>query len=226
MKTYYVAFMLLLTGISTYAQEVKTKWIDVTGTSEMKIQPNEVYFDITITATDKNGLADAEKKFIQALEKNNINKKDIHLSSANNYVRMFYNKNISFQKSFSFVVHSATNIMELSEDLNQKWVANLQVSKVNHTQLSEYRKTVKIQAIQAAKEKAQYLMESIGGKIGKPLEITELDDMDSDVYYVQNANAKMYAAYAPTGDNIRAEAIDHIEDLKIRYQIRVKFEIN
>jgi len=67
--------MLLLTGISTYAQEVKTKWIDVTGTSEMKIQPNEVYFDITITATDKNGLADAEKKFIQALEKNNINRK-------------------------------------------------------------------------------------------------------------------------------------------------------
>ena len=47
------------------------------------------------------------------------------------------------------------------------------ISKTDHSKIIQLRKDTRIKAIKAAKEKAEYLLEAIGEKPGKPLIVRE-----------------------------------------------------
>ncbi|WP_179467817.1 SIMPL domain-containing protein [Chryseobacterium sp. H1D6B] len=108
--------------------------------------------------------------------------------------------------------------------LNQKWVSNLNIAEIKNTKIADFKKEVKIKALKAAKEKADYLLESIGKKTGTPLEIVEIEDYTSDVI--------MPAAYARKTVNLQMESdtgantsFENIENIKLKYSIKTRYEI-
>ena len=70
----------------------------------------------------------------------------------------------------------ATDIDRLVNTLDDNATQNMYISKTASSKMEEYRKDIKIKALQAAKAKAQYLCESIGEKIGAALLIKEVTD--------------------------------------------------
>lgn len=218
---------LLLVGIFAAgslvnAQEIKKNAIEVTGVAEMEVEPDEVIFNIGIKGDNKNQLADNEKTMYEILKSNGVKNEDIKFKSMyqNSYI-----KTIKFTKSYQFKVNLKTNVSKIFEELNQKWVSNLNIAEIKNTKIADFRKTVKINALKAAKEKADYLLESIGKKTGTPLEITEIEDYMSD--------SVMPVAYRSKVANLQLEAaeqtadftFDNIENIKLKFSIKTRYEI-
>jgi hypothetical protein len=68
-------------------------------------------------------------------------------------------------------------------------------------------------------------LESIGKKVGNPLEIVEIEDYTSDIilpvaYKSRVANVQLEAA-----DSGIDYSFDNIENIKLKYSIKTKYEI-
>ncbi|AZA53866.1 SIMPL domain-containing protein [Chryseobacterium sp. G0201] len=219
---HFLVIGLLTFGSLINAQEIKKNAIEVTGVAEMEVEPDEIIFNIDIKADNKNQLADNEKLLFETLKNDGVKNEDIKFKSM---YQNLYSKTTKFTKSFQFKVSAKTNVSKLFEDLNQKWVSNLNIAEVKNTKIADFRKTVKINALKAAREKADYLLESIGKKTGTPLEIVEIEDYMSD--------SVLPVAYKSMRSNVQLEAadagvdysFDNIENIKLKYSIKTRYEI-
>lgn len=219
---HFLMIGLLTFGSLINAQEIKKNAIEVTGVAEMEVEPDEIIFNIGIKADNKNQLADNEKLLFETLKNDGVKNEDIKFKSM---YQNLYSKTTKFTKSFQFKVNAKTNVSKLFEDLNQKWVSNLNIAEIKNTKITDFRKTVKINALKAAREKADYLLESIGKKTGTPLEIVEVEDYMSDsvlpvAYKSRMANVQMEAADAGVD-----YSFDNIENIKLKYSIKTRYEI-
>jgi uncharacterized protein YggE len=218
----------LLIGLVTFgslinAQEIKKNSIEVTGIAEMEVEPDEIIFNVGIKGDNKNQLADNEKLLFETLKSNGVKNEDIKFKSM---YQNLYSKTAKFTKSFQFKVNAKTNVSKLFEDLNQKWITTLNISEVKNTKIADFRKTVKINALKAAKAKADYLLESIGKKVGTPLEIVEIEDYMSDtIVPMAYKSARLSNVQLETADAGIDFSFDNIENIKLKYSIKTKYEI-
>lgn len=205
-----------------HAQEVKKNAIEVTGVAEMEVEPDEIIFSIGIKGDNKNDLATNEKKLFEILKSNGVKNEDIKFKSM--YQNIYLKK--SFTKGFQFKVTKKTDMGNLFENLNQKWVTGINIAEIKNTQIADFRKTVKINALKAAKEKAGYLLESMGKKVGVPLEIIEIEDYTSDtVLPVAYKSARVSNMQLETLDTGIDYSFENIENIKLKYSIKTKYEI-
>ena len=180
-------YILLLSAIfafafTTKAQDTKTEHsVKVIGTAEMEIVPDEIYMSVTLREyTNKE-----KKKFtIEELEKNLVNyiekvtttdKKDIKMDNMSAYVLSMKRKNKDeiISKSYDVKFKNSQQVYMLYSVLDSLGISKAFVSKYSHSKMDEYKKQIKINAIKAAREKANYLMEAIGEKAGKAISVTE-----------------------------------------------------
>ncbi|AZA60871.1 SIMPL domain-containing protein [Chryseobacterium indoltheticum] len=218
---------LLLVGIFAAgslmnAQEVKKNAIEVTGVAEMEVEPDEIIFSIGIKADNKNQLTDSEKLLFETLKNNGVKNEDIKFKSM---YQNLYSKTTKFTKSFQFKVNAKTNVSKLFEDLNQKWVSNLNIAEIKNTKIADFRKMVKINALKAAKEKADYLLGSINKKAGDAIEITEIEDYMSDSILPVAYRSKMANVQLEAADQSIDYSFDNIDNIKLKYSIKTKYEI-
>ncbi|KQT26098.1 hypothetical protein ASG22_05345 [Chryseobacterium sp. Leaf405] len=219
--------LFLLIGLLTFgslinAQEIKKNFIEVTGVAEMEVEPDEIIFNVGIKGDNKNQLADNEKLLFETLKNNGVKNEDIKFKSMNQNI---YSKPKFFTKNFQFKVSKKTEMGNLFESLNQKWVSNINIAEIKNTKIADFRKTVKINALKAAKEKADYLLESISKKVGTPLEITEIEDYTSDMIVPMAYRSKVANVQMEAADTNVDYSFDNIENIKLKYSIKTKYEI-
>ncbi len=217
----------LLIGFLTFgslinAQEIKKNFIEVTGVAEMEVEPDEIIFNIGIKGDNKNQLADNEKQLFEILKKNGVKNEDIKFKSM---YQNIYSKVKVFTKSLQFKVTKNTEMGNLFESLNQKWVTSINISEIKNTKIADFRKTVKVNALKAAREKADYLLESIGKKAGTPLEITEIEDYTSDTVLPMSFRSKVANIQLEAADANADYSFDNIDNIKLKYSIKTKYEI-
>ncbi|PWN68929.1 DUF541 domain-containing protein [Chryseobacterium phosphatilyticum] len=219
---HFLLIGILTLGSFVSAQEGKKNGIEVTGVAEMEVEPDEIIFSIGIKADNKNDLADNEKKLFETLKSAGVKNEDIKFKSM---YQNIYSKTAKFSKNYQFTVGTKANISKIFEDLNQKWVSSLNIAEVKSTKIADFRKAVKINALKAAKEKADYLLESMGKKTGNVIEIVEIEDYTSDMimpaaYKGRMSNVQMEVADAPID-----YSFDNIENIKLKYSIKTRYEI-
>jgi uncharacterized protein YggE len=93
----------------------------------------------------------------------------------------------------------------------------MNIGELNHSKMDEYKKQVKIDALKDAREKAQYLVESIGSVLGEVVTISEISDGYIRPMY-SGAMMMKSAEMAP-------ESIDEVQNIKLEYQVRATFRI-
>ena len=123
------------------------------------------------------------------------------------------------------MVTKKTDMVNLFERLNQKWVTSINIAEIKNTKIADFRKTVKVNALKAAKEKADYLLESIGKKTGTPLEIVEIEDYTSDTILPMNFRAKTANIQLEAADASADYSFENIDNIKLKYSIKTKYEI-
>lgn len=231
MKTRIIALCsaVLLLSSSTFAQTMvkEDPFIEVTGTSDLEVVPDEIYLSITLREKLDNkakiSIDEQEKKLKTALNAIGIKMEDLSLNDAKaDFVKIKWQKNdVINQKEYTLKVTNAETVAKVFAELDKIGIKDAYIARVDHSKMDELKKKAKVEAMKAAKDKADYLTAAIGYKAGMPLQIRE----ESHPYYPVYANTMMKES-SDFGDmgNVSLPEIQ-FEKIKIKASIYAKFKI-
>ena len=237
LKLFLLAVILLpaVPSLSqTIIQQPPVRKIVVNGSAEMEVVPDEVYVNFVLKEYDdtrkvKVGIDAIKKEFLTACEKTGIPKENIAVEGVsgsafeNWYIRK-RKKEPDFKATITYIIKFSTSKMldDLIPKLNDEAVANMYISRKQHSLMESYRKQTKINATKAAKEKAEYLAASVGEKVGKTLLLEEIETGGPyPMMMKSNMAMDMESGQEPYG----GETSLPFEKIKIRYETRAEFEL-
>lgn len=204
-----------------------TRFISVTGSAEIVVQPDEIQLEIILKeylkkSSKKVKLASIEADFMKVLKKNGIDKSRVEFGDSDYYWYYWWNsrKRNILQKRFYVTLDQSTDFLSLMKDLNTEGVYSLRILNTSNKKLQELRKEVKIEAVKAAKEKAEYMLESIDEKLGPVISIVEVEG-NRNFYWRQNQLSNTEITTESSGNEM-----DNITSIKLRYEVKMKFEID
>ncbi len=230
MKKLALIIVLFITA-SVNAQFQKNfidhNYIEITGTSEMKIIPNEIYLSITINEQDKKGKISVEKqenRLIKSL-------KEMGLDTDKNFKILDYSSNFKFyflkktdimkSKTYELIVKNGLELGKVYQTLEVIGISNVNITRIDHSEMEEYKQEAKIKAIKAAKLKAANYAEAINQTIGKALYIQETNN-----FFPRNYS-QVNEIMIRRGTSESKDKINNIEFKKIVIQAKVlaRFEL-
>lgn len=231
MRTSILAiFMALVTlGTQAFGQTFSINEdpnIQVTGTYEMEVMPDEIYISITLREKldnkSKLTIDEQEKKLKAALNSIGIKMDDLSLSDAKaDFVKIKWQKNeVVNQKEYTLKVGNAEMVSKVFSELDKLGIKDAYIARVDHSKMEELKRNAKIEAMKIAKDKADYLTGAIGYKTGMPLQIRE----EAEPYYPVYANA-MFKVAESSGNADDALPELEFEKIKLRASIFAKFKI-
>ncbi|MFC0775165.1 SIMPL domain-containing protein [Terrimonas alba] len=236
MKKIISLFAIILSSLTVPAQQIlqpeEKPNIEVTGSAEMEIVPDEIYINIVLREKNKNNdkfkIEAQEDALLQKLKENGFDINNLSLSGAdgNLQYRVFRKNRVLTEKRLLMKVHNAGEVNKLFQLLDELEIEDAGISKTSHSQIEKFRKEIKIEAMKNAKDKADYLLLSIGEQTGKPLVIRE------QVYTVyptnQYSNTALHEVVVTDLGRSEAKGLENeiaFTKIKIRYEIFAKFGI-
>ncbi len=208
----------------------EVRYIEVRGSAEMEVQPDEMVLSITIQEyyeeefqknkepknyKTKVSLAKIEDNLIKSLRKTGIEKEEIRVTGMGNYWRS-EGKEFLFSKQLEVKVTDFSKVNQLTSLVDAKGIRSVNVGQMTHTNIENFRKEVKTNALIDAREKAAYLVESLGEELGEVLSITELNDG-----FARPVMAKSMLMAADAG----YESVEQVQNITISYQVTARFKI-
>ncbi|MDX2174335.1 MAG: SIMPL domain-containing protein [Bacteroidota bacterium] len=214
-------------------------FIEVTGTSETEITPDEIYITITLQERAENreklNIEKQEDDLKQNIKELGIDISNLTLNTANSDFRKIKSlkKDVIISKSYTLKITNSDLIGKVYERLDKINAFDAYISKLNHTKILEYTKENRIKAIKAAKDKVDYLLLAAGKQAGNPLQITEVDNSVNNTpynyyggYYNRRSAASNVVQSYSNIDNSDSDKDEiSIKKIKIKSSFLVKYEI-
>lgn len=229
---FIIVFIFLSISNNIYSQEVSRPYIEVTGSAEMTIVPDIIELEVVLgsESESKSSVEAMEKNFFDALEAHKIPKILVSFVSVENpyYWYYWWWEYRHHNNTRTYKINLDCNQYDLSfiKDLDPENVRSIRITQSKHTKIAEYRMQIKKEAIIAARDKASYLMESIGQKAGKAFEVIEIQEPVNNNYWYGYGNQN------PTSNCVMSQssydvpvAEANIPSIKLRFEIKAKFEI-
>lgn len=228
-------FMTATSFAQTTDNKPPVKKIEVTGTAEMEITPDEITINITLreyykTKTNKVGITTLEAQLQKAVQDAGITKENFTIGNVfgTNYDQWWKKKKSTedflARKQYVLKVSRLDKINGILAAVDEEGIESVNIAAFNSSKMEEYRKLVKTNALKAAKEKATYLLAAINENIGGVIEVQEFNnDQYSDVR-PEAANMRMFAKADAAGAGVPDSNID-VKTIKIRAEIRAVFGI-
>ena len=238
LKTISVALLLALSlnvlGQRGIDNENTSPYIEVRGNSEKEVVPDEIYISITIKerleGKDKVSIEKQETEMKEAIKSIGVSLDNLSLSDANaNYIKVRWKKKDVITKSeYLLKVGNAMTVGQVFEKLDELQIVDAYISKVSHSKLLDFKKEVRIMAVKAAKEKADYLLAAIGEETGRALIISEADPhsyyYDSNIEIEEEIYEPRWQKQSSIKSASKKNAIQ-FKKIKLRSIIYAKFEI-
>ncbi len=236
MKNIYkltLAVSLLFCEVTATAQMAADPepFIEITGTSEIKIDPDQIFIRITLEEnTDKSkiNINEQEENLIKAFQSVGISTEKLVVTDANAFYGKsgFLSKDVVNTKQFELEVKNATQAKQVFEQMDKLNIKNSYISRVDHSQMEEYKKQAKIKAIQEAEEKATYLLEAVGEELGGALIVREnaFNVYGNQGLHQSNRN-RMLKSYRFDGEEDKEESELDFKKITVTASIYVKWAI-
>ena len=233
MKRSFLFCLLFLFAILSYAQNGSKNFIDenfikVTGTSKTEVTPDEIYLKIVIRETDNKGkeaLEELEKKMLEKLAEIGVDvEKDVKFQDVLSNFKKYWlkKKDIFTAKSYQMLAHDATTVGKVFQELEAINISNISIERLDHSEIEKFREETKVNAIKAAKKKAETLTEAIDQRIGKAIHIEEIENHGTWNRHQKYtlANVRMEGSVS----NEKRFQVD-FEKIVLTYKIAVKFKL-
>jgi uncharacterized protein len=230
-KSIYIMILGLLTfnvsGQTGIKNFIDQNYIEVVGKSEMEIAPDLIYIKVNINEKDtknKVPVTELEKSMVSTLEKLGIDvSKDLLIKDiSSNFKYYLLTKNdILLTKEYQILVRDGKIASQIFIELEKIGISNVSIDRLDHSKIEQFRREVKINAITAAKSKAESLAQAINQTIGRAIYIQELDNIAN--VNRENNSISIRGSSAIYGSNAPID-ID-FEKIKIEFSILCRFEL-
>lgn len=216
----------LLATLSLQAQ-TNGRYIEVTGTSEIEIVPDEIHYLIEIREYFKEEfdgkskpeeyrtkvpLAEIEQGLREALANSGIPQNAIRTQEIGDYWRQ-QGQDFLLSKKFDITLTDFNQINEIVKRIDTKGIHTMRIGELENNDMLAYHQKGKIEALKAARRKATYSVEALGKRLGEVIRIVEKDSG----YVSPFAQSNVMSSDAASFDNFRT--------IKKNYSMLVRFEI-
>lgn len=228
-----IAFILAFGAIAFAQTPTEKRIIEVTGSAETLITPNEFTFKITLLERIEN----KQKITIEMQEtrlKNELANlgvdvsKDLTVYDLNSfYVYQKKLKDTLGSKDYQLKIKDLAKIEKLQEIADKLNVSRLDLIESTHSELTSYRKETKMEAVKAAKAKAEYMLGAIGEKVGKPVFVQEIGEEipKSGFGYRAISGGVINTSNSISTGSQNSDATLSFSKIKLRYVVLARFEI-
>lgn len=233
-------FILCAWSAIAFAQNsIEPPLITVTGQAEVRVPPDEVLFTLQIQNVDKDMLVanrktdDSVKQILAITRRYDIKPEDVqtsHISVLPKYNtddmdfearRNVKREMIGYEVSKTVAVRlrDISRFEPLLADVLKAGITRLSNLEFRDSQLRKHRDQARVQAIRAAKEKAELLAREIGQSIGPAYSITESSG-DYSPRATQNVSTNI------AGDSFAGESAIAPGSISVSAQVTVRFRLN
>lgn len=231
MKNIILGALLSLFSLSAFSQQMMhmPKKIEVNGSAETEVTPDIIYIGMSLKEYFKDSgnkkkveIEDLERQLQSAVLKAGIPQENLminNIASYNNWWEKKKTPDFLARKQYRIKVTDLTKFNEIMSAVDPKGIENSNIESYDYSKIESLKKELKIKALQNAKEKAEYLISSIGGTLGGPLEIQEIN-IEAQPEIMNFAKTVLRAASSEDG----MPEID-FKKIKLNYQMRAVFEI-
>ncbi|QJB34778.1 SIMPL domain-containing protein [Chitinophaga oryzae] len=231
--------MLLAAGLffalSTFAQQAdnkQVKKIEVNGSAEIEITPDELNLDISLKeylkGKTKVDITTLEKQLVKAIADAGLPKEVLTIENVNGFNNEYFLRKkkdpVEFmaRKQYRLKLTKLDKINDILGAVDAEGIESTRISSYTSSKMDQYRKEAKIKAIKAAKEKAEYMLAAIGNSIDNVIEVQEINTDNYADYRPQIMANAMYKSADAVGGG--APEID-FKTIKVRAEVRTVFSI-
>lgn len=233
MKNIIAVALLSIFSLTAFSQNIDTRRkIEVNGSAEAEVTPDIIYIGLSLKEyfRDSNNkkkveIEELERQLQSAVLKAGIPQENFTINNISSYNYWWEKKkapDFLARKQYKIKVTDLTKFNEIMSAVDPKGIENSNIQSYDYSKIESLKKELKIKALQAAKAKAEYLITSIGGTLGAPIDIQEINNE----YYPQpvyRANMMMKSD-AMVSSEAAMPDID-FKKIKLNYQMRTVFEI-
>ena len=228
MKKLLILIALVGVTSSIFAQAVDLRRkIEVSGIAEKEVTPDIINISISLQeymdGKKKITIDQLENQLESAVKAAGISKDDFtvnNVSAWNNTWNKKKTPDFLASKQYGIRLHDLNKFNQILDKVDPKGIQSTNIDSYDYSKKTELKKELKIQALLAAKEKASYLLNAIGDKVGDAINITELDNSaDAVPQPMMYSNRVMMAKAAPEESDI------NFKNIKLSFQVNAIFEI-
>jgi len=224
-----LVFTVLAFSVSAQMNE-KVRFIEVKGSSEMEVEPDEIVFTIGIEEYwkeefEKNKefedyktkvpLSEIEDKLIKNLREAGIPKRDIRVKNLGNYWR-HKGKEFLYSKQLEVTITDFKKMDAFAKLSDAKGIKFMNISELNHSDIDKFKRQIKTEALQNAREKAKWMLQSLEEELEEVISIIEMNEGMARPFRSQR-----FMEVAEAG----LESVTQIQNIEISYQVQVRFKI-
>ena len=217
-KVFLLAFALFAWNILANAQESDERYIEVTGSSEIEVVPDEIHFLIHIKEyweEEYTGKSKKEEDF-QTKVPLTVIEKDLRKSLRKIGISDEAIRTQEVGKQLDIRLTDFEQINSIIRSVNTWGIESMRIGELKHKDLPMYRKQGKIEALKAAREKASYLVAAMGQQLGEVIRIIEPADNNISRYLPFQAQSNVSMGTAAT---------EQYRVIKLRYEMTARFAI-
>lgn len=216
--------------IAAQGQQDNRRVIEVSGSAERMVIPDEFTFKITLIERIENkkkiAIEQQEADLRNELTKLGVDvNKDLSIYDISSmYFRQKKIKDVLGMKDYRLKIRDLNKIAQLQDLADRLNIARLDLIDTDNSEMTRHRREVKIEAIKAAKAKAEYLLAAVSERIGKAVYVKEEEEEKPSYQSNLSANSispglVMIDATSEVKDSLSFSAT------KLRFVIVAKFEI-
>lgn len=227
--------LLIMISATVFGQNgeknfIDQNYIEVTGKAVMQIIPDEIYLKILINEKENRGksLIELENSMIAKLQEIGIEtNKDFSIIDYTSNFKDYWivKSDIVLTKEYQLLVRNAKVAGKVFQELQKLGISNISIDRIENSKIQEYRQEVKINAIKAARGKANSLAIAIDQTIGKAIYIQELDNNYMNRMAGKAAGMQIRAANSITSIANSQEPEIEFEKIELDYSVIVRFEL-
>ncbi len=219
-KRFILMAMLLLSVIAGHAEGADTPVIEVTGSATMNIIPDRITIEIGMEEYYKHKasgdstivkLYDIEKDVRKTLREAGVPDSMIVVSELGNYRNRDMSSTFLMAKRLSATVSDFNQIERISDRLDRKGIVCFNITKIDNSDMEQYNRQGLKAALDAARQKAEFIAENEGLKLLMPYEIVETTNEPS-----------MYSAFSNVAYD-GGSGMENMRRIVRRYSVKVRY---
>jgi uncharacterized protein len=238
-KSLLISTLIITNAIVSNAQQVimekpLVKKIEVTGSAEQEVLPDEIYVTISLREyfkdkdnKNKVDIMVLEKQLQKAVDEAGITKENFSIGAINGNREWWGKKKpTTFLESKNYVLKLANlyKIDGVISKVDEKGIAYTNIDRYEYSKISQLCKDIKTKALQAAKEKAGYLLAGIGEQLGEVIDVIEIDHTYNP-QPIAYSNTMMRTMSADVAGGGMPESNVDVQKIKVRYEMKAVFKI-
>ncbi len=228
MKKLFLIAALVATTFGAFAQNADLRRkIEVTGIAEQEVTPDIINVSISLreymNGKTKVTISQLEKQLEKAVAEAGIAKEDFtinSLSSWNYQTEKKKNPDFLASKQYNIKFHDLNRFDQILIKLDAKGIQSTNIDSYDYSKINDIKNELKLKALIGARDKAAFLVNGLGDKLGSVLNITESDNSSFP-------QPRMYAVQfkGAAADSATPESDIDVKKIKLSFQINAVFEI-